>query len=94
MDRIRLWLAVFALALAAGSARAEEFKIIRVDDLAKLVDAHASNLYVYDANPPSTREREGIIPGARLLPTLAFDAAKELPAALDAKLVFYCANTH
>ena len=94
MNRFRLLLALFAAALLARSAGAEEFKIIRVDDLAKLIDSKAPNLQVYDANPASTREREGIIPGAKLLPGLAFDPEKVLPAAHDAKLVFYCANSH
>ena len=80
--------------VATVAAAADDFKIIRVDDLAKLIDAKTANLYIYDANPESTRESEGIIPGAKLLPGLAFDAAKTLPAAHDAKLVFYCANTH
>jgi hypothetical protein len=93
MHRFRLWL-LFAATLFASSAAAEEFKVIRVDDLAKLIDSKTPNLQIYDANPASTREREGIIPGAKLLPGLAFDAEKVLPAAHDAKLVFYCANTH
>ena len=80
--------------LVATIAAAEEFKIIRVDDLAKLIDAKTQNLYVYDANPASTRESQGIIPGAKMLPGLAFDAEKTLPEKHDAKLVFYCANTH
>jgi len=94
MARIRPWFFLFAFALLAGTAAAEEFKIIRVDDLAKLIDSKTPNLEIYDANPASTREREGIIPGAKLLPGLAFDPEKVLPAAHDAKLVFYCANTH
>ena len=95
MRRFRiLALAALTLALTAGSAAAAEFKMIRVDDLARLIAAKTPNLYVYDANPPSTREREGIIPAAHLLPSLPFDPAKELPAAHDAKLVFYCANPH
>lgn len=80
--------------LVATIATAEDFKIIRVDDLAKMLDTKTPNVYVYDANPQSTRESQGIIPGAKLLPGLAFDPEKTLPAAHDAKLVFYCANTH
>jgi hypothetical protein len=83
----------FAL-VAIVAAAAEDFKIIRLDDLAKLLDAKTANLYVYDANPQSTRESQGIIPGAKLLPGLAFDPEKTLPEKHDAKLVFYCANTH
>jgi hypothetical protein len=80
--------------VATIAVAAEDFKIIRVDDLAKLLDAKTANLYVYDANPQSTRDSQGIIPGAKLLPGLAFDPEKTLPAAHDAKIVFYCANPH
>jgi rhodanese-related sulfurtransferase len=72
---------------------AEGFRMIRVSDLAALISQHAPNLFIYDANPESTREREGVIPGAHLLPSLDFQADDELPAKKDAKLVFYCANS-
>jgi rhodanese-related sulfurtransferase len=81
--------------LGSSFAADQPFKLIHVDDLAKLMAGQPQTLAVYDANPPSTREREGIIPGAHLLSSSAsFDVAKELPAAKDAKLVFYCANPH
>jgi rhodanese-related sulfurtransferase len=81
--------------LGSSFAADEPFKIIRVEDLAKLMAGQPQTLSIYDANPPSTREREGIIPGAHLLSSsAAYDVAKELPAAKDAKLVFYCANPH
>ena len=71
------------------------FKLIHVDDLASLLAKRPSNLSVFDANPPKTREREGIIPGAKLLSSSSnYDVAGELPAEKNAKLVFYCANTH
>jgi len=48
---------------------------------------------VLDANGEDFRKQNGIIPGAVLLTHFnQYDAAKELPAAKDAKLVFYCAN--
>ena len=60
-----------------------------------LLNEHATNLWIYDANPPSTRQRDGIIPGAHLLSSSSdYAVASELPPAKDAKLVFYCANTH
>jgi hypothetical protein len=81
--------------LGSSFAADQPFKLIDVDDLAKLMAGQPQNLSVYDANPASTREREGIIPGAHLLSSSAsFDVAKELPTAKDAKLVFYCANPH
>jgi rhodanese-related sulfurtransferase len=48
---------------------------------------------VFDANGTDFRKQNGIIPGAVLLSHYQkYDAAKELPAAKDSKLVFYCAN--
>lgn len=47
-----------------------------------------------DANTDKTRARDGVIPGAKLLTSSsAYDPARELGAAKDARLVFYCANT-
>ena len=89
-----LRLALVATLLLAGTSWAEEFKIIRVKDLAKLIDAKTPRLEIYDVNPPKLRESAGIIPGAHLLSGRSFDVEKELPAARDTKLVFYCANTH
>ncbi len=48
---------------------------------------------VLDANGGDFRQQHGVIPGAVLLTHFnQYDAAKELPAAKDAKLVFYCAH--
>jgi rhodanese-related sulfurtransferase len=49
---------------------------------------------VLDANGADFRKQHGVIPGAVLLTHFQkYDAAKELPAAKDTKLVFYCANS-
>jgi hypothetical protein len=91
---------IFVLALVAAASvvrgfAAETFKVIHVGDLDALLRQHAANLWIYDANPPSTRAREGVIPGAHLLSSSSdYEVAKDLPPAKDAKLVFYCANTH
>ncbi len=83
------------LARAGVSQAAESFKILHVDDLAALIATNASTVWIYDVNPPSVRAKDGIVPGARLLPSAdGFDVAGDLPPAKDAKLVFYCANTH
>lgn len=84
---------VFGLLVGRGFA-AEAFKIQNADELAKLIDQKTPNLFIYDANPEATREREGVIPGAHMLSGLSYDAKAELPRAKDAKLVFYCANSH
>lgn len=90
----RLVVALVVAVLVARGLADDGFTIIHVGDLAALIDQGARNLYVYDANPESTRESQGVIPGAHMLSSLSFDPAKELPRAKDAKLVFYCANTH
>jgi hypothetical protein len=93
MTRRALLIGAFALVLATSAAAGDGFRMIGVNDLAGLIAQHTENLFIYDANPESTREREGIIPGAHLLPSLDFQADDELPAKRNAKLVFYCANS-
>lgn len=73
----------------------ETFKLIHVNDLAGAIANPQSGVMIYDANYPTTRAQFGIIPGAHLLPSAdGFSVARELPADKNAKLVFYCANTH
>lgn len=45
-----------------------------------------------DANGKSTRDNQGVIPGAILLTSSGSYDVKELPADKANKLVFYCAN--
>lgn len=80
----------------AGTPTAETkqpFTMIHVADLQKAMDAKGA-LYVFDANNDKTRKADGIIPGAKLLPSSSqYDAKATLPADKNAQLVFYCANT-
>ena len=98
---------VVALTLAANASATDigkllenkegpdNFQIIHVADLTKLMADPASRVQVYDANHPSTREKFGVITGAHLLSSYDnYDVAKELPADKNTKLVFYCADTH
>jgi hypothetical protein len=72
----------------------DNIKLIDVADLAALKADANSHVVILDANVVPTRERYGVIPGARLLSSYDnYDVATELPAAKNAKLVFYCANT-
>lgn len=67
----------------------KQVTITQVADLQK-----EKKVTVLDANGADFRKQNGIIPGAVLLTHFQkYDAAKELPAAKDARLVFYCANT-
>jgi hypothetical protein len=70
------------------------FKLIHVADLAKLMADKDSQVHIFDANPPDTRARFGIIPGAKLLSSDdSYDVVATLPSNKGAKLVFYCADT-
>lgn len=76
---------------AAPTETKEAFKLIHVADLEKSMSA--GKVFVYDANTKATREKEGLIPGAKQLASVtSYDAKATLPADKNASLVFYCAN--
>jgi rhodanese-related sulfurtransferase len=78
---------------ADKSAQQEDkLTFISVDD----VDAHITKgtAQAVDANNPTTRQHEGVVPGAVLLTDSETFALTELPADKGKELVFYCANTH
>ncbi len=82
---------------AFGGPGAQEqfhtFKLIHVKDLKNLIDNHTPKLHIYDANAPETREKYGVIPGARLIQAPdGYRVSTTLPAAKNDPLVFYCAN--
>lgn len=82
-------------ALLGSKHEDDNFKLIRVADLAALKADPKSHVEILDANVDSTRDKYGVIPGARLLTSYdGYNVATELPRAKSAKLVFYCANTH
>src|ERR1700722_4437624 len=73
----------------------DKFAVIRVDNLASLMNDPNSHVNIYDANGWGLRSTAGVIPGAHLLTSDdKYDVAKELPAEKNAKLVFYCADLH
>ena len=109
MNRIGLSLTVLiaALALSSGAysldissllARTVErsqFKVVHVDEVAAMMADPHSKVAVFDANPLDVRVDEGIIPGAHLLSSSGhYDVSRELPAAKDTPLVFYCHNVY
>ncbi len=67
-------------------------KEVSITELAELQAKKSAT--VVDVNGAETRVKMGVIPGAVLLSSAAHFEEKELPAAKDTKLVFYCANTH
>lgn len=97
---------VFALARAARAsdiagainnqpAPAVNIHVIYSKDLARMIAEPNSRVHIYDANPPSVRASEGMIPGARPLSSSdRYNVAEELPTDRNAKLVFYCHNLH
>jgi len=73
----------------------DNFQLIHVDDLAKLMADSNVHVHLFDADGPQVRKTEGMIPGARPLSSDShYDVAQELPSNKDAKLVFYCHNLH
>ena len=77
---------------AKHAAAKTELKMVTVAQVADL--QKENKVTVLDANNADFRKVNGTIPGAVLLTHFQkYDVAKELPAAKDAKLVFYCANT-
>jgi rhodanese-related sulfurtransferase len=83
--------------LAAGLAMAaepkEKFRLIEVPELEAMQKDARPPVTVLDANDVEFRQKNGVIPGARLLTSFKdYDLKKELPANHDAPLVFYCSN--
>jgi hypothetical protein len=73
----------------------DKFAVIRVEQLASLMNDQNSHVNIYDANGWGLRSTAGVVPGAHLLTSDdKYDVAKELPPSKSAKLVFYCADLH
>jgi len=87
-------LAATLLSSAPGpSAAADQgFKLIHVADLAQMLK-DSTPPHVLDANNAEFRAKEGVIPGATLLPESHDYSVALLPKDKDTTLVFYCANT-
>ena len=92
----RLALLPLGLLLAGGVALAAEaqqkFRLIELSELESLQKG-SPPATVLDANEVEFREKNGVIPGAKLLSSFdGYDTQKELPADKNAPLVFYCSN--
>ena len=64
---------------------------LSVSDVANLIQTKRAT--VLDANDSTTRQEQGVVPGALLLSSSREYPLSELPAAKDSKLVFYCGGT-
>ena len=88
-------LAATLLSSASGNPAPvdEGFKLIHVADLAQMLKDQSQPVHVLDANNEEFRAKEGVIPGATLLPeSHDYNVAKALPQDKASTLVFYCAN--
>jgi rhodanese-related sulfurtransferase len=83
---------ILGFAINAG-AKTEAFKIMNTQELKTALAKDSKQVFIFDANNDSTRSKDGIIPGAKLLSNISgYDVSKTLPADKAASLVFYCAN--
>lgn len=91
MRRSALALLAAAVVLAAGCrADTTGLDTLSVPELAELL-AEAPSTLVCDVNGADTRQKHGVIPGARLLSSYrSYDPVRELPADKSERLVFYC----
>lgn len=79
-----------AMSEAERAAAAAKVGTVGVDELAALLARGAA--IPVDANRATVRDREGVIPGARLLSDARVYDLRELPDDRAATLVFYCVN--
>jgi len=92
MDRLPSML-LLASSLALAAQPSPPFRLIGVEELESMQRDTAHPPAVLDANEPEFREKNGIIPGARLLSSFdRYDVARELPADRATPLIFYCAD--
>ena len=80
---------------AAAKPAPTTFKMVSVDDVQKGIDTLKKDkkpFAIFDANGKSTRDAQGIIPTAVLLPSSSTYDLALLPADKATPTVFYCAN--
>jgi rhodanese-related sulfurtransferase len=75
----------------AAAQQEEKLTVISVDDVDAQITKGAAQ--AVDANNQTTRQHEGVVPGAVLLTDSETFALTELPSDKGKALVFYCANT-
>ena len=96
MKRILMSLVVSAALVPAAALACDGENKAEVSSIKKLTVAELAKdkaAKIFDANSAVTRAKNGTIPGAVLLTSSSSYDLKELPAAKDASLVFYCAST-
>jgi hypothetical protein len=84
---------LLAAGLAVAAEPKEKFRLIEVPELEAMQKDAGAPVTVLDANDVDFRQKNGVIPGARLLSSFKdYDLKKELPPNKDAPLVFYCSG--
>ena len=84
---------LLAAGLAVAAEPKEKFRLIEVPELEAMQKDARAPVTLLDANDVDFRQKNGVIPGAKLLSSFKdYDLKKELPANHDAPLVFYCSN--
>lgn len=83
-------------AAAPAAAKEESFKLVGVDDVSTKLDAQKKDkkvaFAIFDANGKETRQKDGIIPTAVLLPSASEYDLAVLPKDKATPVVFYCAS--
>ena len=95
MNRLALLpiVALLAAGLACAAEHKEKFRLIELSELESLQKDARAPVTMLDANDKEFRDKNGVIPGAKLLSSFdRYDIPKELPADRSAPLVFYCSN--
>ena len=88
---------LLSAALSGGGCGTSDagFKLIHVDDVVAMLGSNEGAVTLLDANGSDFRTKEGVIPGATLLSSYkSYDVEKELPSRKDARVVFYCTDSH
>jgi hypothetical protein len=84
---------LLAAGLAVAAEPKENFRLIEVPELEVMQKDARTPVTLLDANDADFRQKNGVIPGAKLLTSFKdYDLKKELPANKDAPLVFYCSG--
>jgi hypothetical protein len=89
--RRRALLAAFAALALASCHKGPKPKELTVAEVAQ--GLKAGTLAAFDANTDGFRQKNGVVPGAKLLADYdGYDCAKTLPEDKAAAIVFYCSG--
>jgi hypothetical protein len=93
LSRYILMGTLLVAAIALGAESKEKFKLIQVTDLETMQKDAQHPVAIFDANDVEFREKNGVIPGAKLLNSSHGYDVSVLPSDKGTPLVFYCSNS-